>query len=73
MASLSYNKEAEIIPAFSSSSRYLDALLYIDNLYSEGMEVESRNKVMTAKLFTQGCRYHKLSKGVLGFIGGILA
>ena len=40
MASLSYNKEAEIIPAFSSSSRYLDALLYIDNLFSEGMEVE---------------------------------
>ena len=37
MASLSYNKEAEIIQAFNSTSRYLDDLLNIDNPYSEGM------------------------------------
>ena len=37
MASLSYNKEAEIIQAFNSASRYLDNLLNIDNLYFEGM------------------------------------
>ena len=37
MASLSYNKEAEIIPAFNSTSRYLDDLLNIDNPYFEGM------------------------------------
>ena len=37
MASLSYNKEAEIIQAFNSTFRYLDDLLYIDNPYFEGM------------------------------------
>ena len=37
MASLAYNKEAEIIQAFNSTSRYLDDLLNIDNLYYEGM------------------------------------
>ena len=31
MASLSYDKEAEIIQAFNSTSRYLDDLLNIDN------------------------------------------
>ena len=37
MASLSYDKEAEIIQAFNSTSRYLDDLLNIDNPYFEGM------------------------------------
>ena len=37
MASLSYNKEAKIIHAFNSISRYLDDLLNIDNPYFEGM------------------------------------
>ena len=37
MASLSYNKEAEIIQAFNSTSRYLDDLLNIDNPSFEGM------------------------------------
>ena len=37
MASLSYNKEAEIIQAFNSTSRYLDDLLNIDNPYFEAM------------------------------------
>ena len=37
MASFSYNKEAEIIQAFNSTSRYLDDLLNIDNPYFEGM------------------------------------
>ena len=36
-ASLSYNKEAEIIQAFNSTSRYLDDLFNIDNPYFEGM------------------------------------
>ena len=34
---LSYNKEAEIIQAFNSTSRYLDTLLNIDNPFFEGM------------------------------------
>ena len=37
MASLSYNKEAVIIQAFNSTSRYLEDLLNIDNPYFEGM------------------------------------
>ena len=36
-ASLSYNKEAESIQAFNSTSRYLDDLLTSDNPYFEGM------------------------------------
>ena len=36
MASLSYNKEAEIIQAFNSTSRNLDDLLNIDNPYFKG-------------------------------------
>ena len=35
MASLSFNKEAEIIQAFNSTSRYLDDVLTIDNTYLE--------------------------------------
>ena len=38
MASLSYNKEAEIIQAvIYSISRYIDNLFYIDNPYFEGL------------------------------------
>ena len=37
MASLSYNKEAEIIPTFNSTSRYLDDILNTDNPYFEDM------------------------------------
>ena len=37
MDSLFYNKEAEIIQAFNSTSRYLEDLLNIDNPYFEGM------------------------------------
>ena len=37
MTSLSDAKEAEIIEAFKSTSRYLDDLLNIDNPYFEGM------------------------------------
>ena len=37
MASLSYYKEAEILQAFNSTSKYLDDLLNIDNPYFEGM------------------------------------
>ena len=37
VASLSNNKEAEIILAFNSKSRYLDDLINIDNPYFEGM------------------------------------
>ena len=37
MISLSDDKQADIIEAFNSTSRYLDDLLYTDNPYFEGM------------------------------------
>ena len=37
MASLPYDKEAEIIQGFNSTPRYLDDLLNIDNPYFESM------------------------------------
>ena len=40
MASMSCNKEADIIQAFNSKSRYLDDLLNIDNPYFEAWLVE---------------------------------
>ena len=40
MASLSYYKEADIIQAFNSTSRYLDDILKINNPYFEAWWVE---------------------------------
>ena len=37
MLSLSGDKDAEVIEAFNSTSRYLDDLLNIDNTYFDGM------------------------------------
>ena len=37
MMSLSADKDAEIIEAFNSTSRYLDDLFNIDNTYFDGM------------------------------------
>ena len=37
MISLSAEKDAEIIEAFISTARYLDAVLNIDNTYFDGM------------------------------------
>ena len=37
MDSLNYDNQADVIEAFNSTSRYLDGLLNIDNLYFEGM------------------------------------
>ena len=38
MMSLSADKDAEIIEAFNSTSRYFDALLNIDNSYFDDMD-----------------------------------
>ena len=37
MMSLSDDTQADVVEAFNSTSRYLDDLLNIDNLYFEGM------------------------------------
>ena len=46
MKSLSSENQADIIEAFSSTSRYLDDLLNIDNIYFEQMV----NRIYTAEL-----------------------
>ena len=46
MKSLSPEKQADIIEAFNSTSRYLDDLINIDNIYFEQMV----NKIYPAKL-----------------------
>ena len=43
LTSLSDVKQAEIIEAFISTSRYLDDLLNIDNLYFEGMVIRKQS------------------------------
>ena len=48
MTSLSDVKQAEIIEAFKSTSRYLDDLLNIDNPYFEGMVKLQLNKANTS-------------------------
>ena len=50
MASLSNNKEADIIQAFNSTSGYLDDLLNIDNLYF---------KVMVGRLYPHELQLNK--------------
>ena len=46
MKSLSPENQADIIEAFNSNSRYLDDLLYIDNIYFEQMV----NRIYPAEL-----------------------
>ena len=45
MKSLSPENEADIIEAFNSTSRYLDNLLNIDNIYFEQMVIDCRSQV----------------------------
>ena len=38
MMSLSYDKQADVIDAFNTTSRYLDEILNINNVYFDNME-----------------------------------
>ena len=49
MMSLSADKDAEIIEAFDSTSRYLDDLLNIGNTYFDGM-VKQRTSMIKAEI-----------------------
>ena len=51
MTSLSGVKQAEIIEAFKSTSRYLDDLLNIDNPYFEGMVNRISNGFVSSKIY----------------------
>ena len=53
MMSLSADKDAEIIEAFNSTSRYLDDLLNIDNTYFDGMVKQNLRKT-----FSKFYRHH---------------
>ena len=40
MLSLSYDKQADIIDAFNTTSRYLDDILNINNVYFDNMIIK---------------------------------
>ena len=52
MASLPNDNQADLIEAFNSTSRYLDDLLNIDNLYFEGMVNQNPPGLKLNKAYT---------------------
>ena len=61
MMSLSADKDAEIIEAFNSTSRYLDDLLNIDNTYFDGMVKQRTNCHKTVFLVQRDFNYFLLT------------
>ena len=59
MMSLSDDKQADVIDAFNTTSRYLDDILNINNVYFENMVSQIYPSELQLK---QGYRYHKLRK-----------
>ena len=61
------------VPRSASYGVYISQLIRFARVSSHvDDDFTTRNKVLTAKLLRQGYRYHKLRKGSLNFIGGIL-
>ena len=60
------------VPRSTSYSVYISHLIRFDRVPSHVDDFTTRNKVLTAKLVTQGYRYHKLRNAFSKFIGGIL-
>ena len=50
------------VPRSTSYGVYISQLIRISRVSSHADEHDTRNKVLTAKLFRQGYRYHKLRK-----------
>ena len=48
MMSLSDDKQADVIDAFNTSSRYLDDILNINNVYFDNMASQILNKANTS-------------------------
>ena len=59
-------------PRSTSYGVYISQLIRFARVSSHVDDLNTRNKVLTAKLLKQGYRYHKLRKAFSNFIGGIL-
>ena len=55
------------VPRSTSYGVYISALIRFDRVSSHVDDFNTRNKVVTAKLLSQGYRYHKLRKAFLKF------
>ena len=77
LMSLSDDKQADVIDALNTTSKYSDDIVNINNVYfynivsqliryarasSYDADFNTRNKLLTQKLFKQAYRYHKLRK-----------
>ena len=60
------------VPRSASYGVYISQLIRFARVSSHVDDLNTRNKVLTAKLLRQGYRYHKLRKAFSNFIGGIL-
>ena len=56
----------------TSNGVYISQFIRFARVSSHVDDFNTRNKVLTAKLLSQGYRYHKLRKAFFKFIGGIL-
>ena len=55
------------VPRSTSYGVYISQLIRFARVYSHVDDFNTRNKVLTAKLLRQGCRYHKLRKAFSKF------
>ena len=61
------------VPRSTSFGVYISQLIRFARVSSHVDDFNTRNKVLKAKLFRQGYRYHKIRKRFQNFIGGILS
>ena len=60
------------VPLSTSYRVYISQLIRFARVSSHVDDLNTRNKVLTAKLLRQGYRYHNIRKVFSNFIGGIL-
>ena len=61
-----------VVPRSTPYGVYISQLIRFARVSSHVDDFNTCNKVLTAKLLRQGCRYHKIHKAFSNFIGGIL-
>ena len=67
MMSLCDDKQADVIDAFNTTSRYLDDILNIGNVYFDNM-VSRANRGLSVGLFCSGIQFYLLLSPYLCFI-----
>ena len=60
------------VPRLTSNGVYISQLIRFTLVSCNVDDLITRNKVLTAKLFRQGDRHHKIVRRFQNFIGGIL-